>query len=603
MRIFEVRFNPELAPGDGAVNAFITVRTDDAVLPQFDIPLEAERVTLRAATGALVLVPPMQLNDPKAFNLTLRNEGSARLCYTSATFPTELSILPTPPFCIDPGDSLTLSLTLVYSTPGVYDSRLSMLVEAPCPDSTVYVFRTRAEQGALTQVDTIDLGTAPWCVTSNSNFTIASSYLEAVTLESVRMEGADAAFFSIVTPPPASLPTAIPSGGSVSVELLFTPEVATRNYTATFVSTFTAFGSSIERRTVLRGRSVLPTLTVSSISFPATVIGLSAGTQSITITNTSESPITVGSASLQLSSFIIRSLLPALPAVLQPGGTMIATVEFIPQTVAQHVDSLVVASEFPCPIQVSGVITGEGIPQPIVNAVLTIGSLQAKQDAIIDIPILTDKDLGPATVTGWSGSISFNRTMLWPMEMVREGSLSAAMNVGFTYDNTAGVVSITAYGAEVASGTGTLAWLRCRVLIGDALSTPLRMSSDFGFTSGYASVAGRVDGSFDLIEYCLPGDRLVNIETGLQLRQNTPNPVELSSRSTTSISYTIPREGSVIFDVYDLIGRQLRHLDLGFRVQGMHTMLLDVSNLRQGTYIYVLRTSAGSAVRRMVLIQ
>ncbi|MFZ1729184.1 MAG: choice-of-anchor D domain-containing protein [Bacteroidota bacterium] len=601
-RIFEIRYNPALAPGDGAVNAALSVRTDDGVLPQFDIPLEAGRVTLRADAGGSVDFGPVQVNNPEVRTVTLRNNGSTPLCYTSAMFPAVLTVVPAPPFCIDPGNTLDLTLTLTLTTPGLFNSTLSLLVNAPCADSTRFSLTARAEQGTLTQISTIDLGAKEWCGTDSPTFTITSTYLESITLESVKMEGADAAFFTIVNPNPASLPSVVPSNGSVAVELLFTPVQMTRDYTATFVSTFTAFGSTVERRTTITARRVVPDFTVSSITFPASVIGQSAGTQSITITNTSEIPITISSASLQLPSFIVRSIAPALPAVLQPGAAMTAVVEFIPQSVGQFTDSLTVSSNLPCPLSASGRISGEGIPQPIVNAILSIGSIQAKQDAIIDIPILTDKDLGPASVTGWSGSISFNRSMLWPIEMVKNGSLSSAMQVGFTYDNATGVASITASGAPVATGAGTLAWLRCRVLIGDALSTPLRMSSNFGFTNGYASVAGRVDGSFELVDYCLPGDRLVNAEGGLLLRQNTPNPVELSRRTTTSISYTIPQDGSVTLDVYDLIGRQLRHLDQGFRTKGTHTMLLSVSDLRQGTYMYVLRTSAGSAVRRMVVI-
>jgi hypothetical protein len=477
-----------------------------------------------------------------------------------------------------------------------------MRVDAPCSDSTVFTLRARAEQGTLTQVDTIDLGVDAWCVPSSAQFNIASTYLEAVTLESVRMEGADAAFFTIITPDPGTLPLPIASGGSQSVQIDFAGEQLTRNYVATFVSSFTAFGSPIERRTVLRARRVVPTLTMGSATFPVAVLGQSGGTQSITITNTSELQLTVSAATLQLPDFVVRSLTPAPPAILAPGGTMTAVIEFIPTAVGQFVDSLVVRSDAPCAFRISGRLSGEGIPQPIVNAILSIGQLQAKQDAIIDIPIMTDKDLGPAGVAGWSGSVSFNRSMLWPMEMVKTGSLSSGMQVGFTYDNTNGVVDITATGGTVAAGAGVLAWLRCRVLIGNALTTPLRMSTDFGFTSGYASVAGRVDGSFELVDYCLPGERLVNTDGGLLLRQNTPNPVELSRRNTTSVSYTLPQDAAVTLEIFDMIGRRIRRLDQGMRVKGTHTLLLDVSDLRQGTYMYVLRTTIGSAVRRMVVI-
>ncbi|MBE0644436.1 MAG: choice-of-anchor D domain-containing protein [Bacteroidetes bacterium] len=602
IRIFEILYDAALAPGDGAVTAALTVRTNDAVLPQFDIQLEAQRVTLRVDAGGSVDFGPVQVANPEVRTVTLRNTGSTPLCYTTASFPAQLTVVPAPPFCIDPGNTLDLTLTFTATSSGLFNGRLALQVDAPCADSTIFTLRAQGQQGTLTQVDTIDLGSGPWCVPGSAQFNIASTYLEAVTLESVRLEGADAAFFSIISPDPATLPQPIASGGSLSVQIDFAGEQLTRDYTATFVSSFTAFGSAIERRTVLRVHRSVPTLTLGSASFPAMVLGQSAGTRSITITNTSEIPLTVSAATVQLPDFIVRSLTPAPPAILQPGGSMTAVIEFIPTAVGQFTDSLLVISNAPCSFRVSGLLTGEGIPQPIVNAVLSIGSIQAKQDAIIDIPILTDKDLGPAAVNGWSGSISFNRSMLWPMEMVKTGSLSAGMQVGFTYDNTNGVVNITATGGTVAAGTGALAWLRCRVLIGDALTTPLRMSTDFGFMGGYASVAGRVDGTFELIEYCLPGDRLLNVEAGLLLRQNTPNPVELSRRTTTSISYTLPQDAAVSLDIYDMIGRKLRHLDQGHRTKGTHTMLLDVSDLRQGAYMYVLRTSNESAIRRMVVI-
>ncbi len=601
-RIFEIRYNPALAPGDGAMNAALTVRTDDAALPQFDIPLEAGRVTLRADAGGTVDFGPVQTGNPEQRSVTLRNNGSTPLCYTSASFPAELTVVPAPPFCIDPGNTLDLTLTLTTTVPGTYSGRLTLRVDSPCADSTIFTLTARGEQGTLTQVDSVDLGTMPWCDSDLAQFSIVSSYLEAVTLEGVRMEGADAAFFTIVAPVPSSLPTAVAAGATVLVEIDFNGGQQTREYDATFVSTFTAFGSTVERRTKIHARTEVPALSVTTASFPSTVIGQSAGPQPVTITNTSAIPLSVADVLKQLPDFIIMNVTPSPPAVLQPGASMTASVNFVPQSVGQFIDSLVVRSDYPCPFNVSGRLTGEGIPQPIVNATLSIGSVQAKADAVIDIPIMTDKDLGPADVTGWAGSISFNRSMLWPMEIVKAGSLSAGMQVGFSYDNANGIVTITAGNGTVGAGIGPLAWLRCRVLIGNALSTPLRMSSDFGFTGGYASVVGRVDGTFELVEYCMPDERLVDTDGGLTLRQNAPNPVSIGQRGTTSISFTLPQDASITLDVYDMIGRHVRRIDESRRAKGTHTILLDVRDLRQGVYIYVLRTAEGSAVRRMVLV-
>ncbi|MDX9759323.1 MAG: choice-of-anchor D domain-containing protein [Bacteroidota bacterium] len=602
IRIFEIRYDPAMAPGDGPVTAALTVRTDDVVLPRFDIPLEAGRVTLRADAGGTVDFGPVQIGNPEVRTVTLRNDGSTPLCYTTADLPAELMLTPVPPFCIEPGATQELTLTFTTTTSGMYSGRFVLHVDAPCTDSTIFTLTARGEQGTLTQVDTIDLGVSAWCQTGTAQFGITSSYLEAVVFESVRLEGPDAAFFSILAPDPATLPRQINAGSTLDVIIELRPEATTRDYHATFISTFTAFGSTIERRTVLRARRVLPTITVTSADFPATVLGQSGGTRTVTITNSSELPLTVDGAVLSSPDFILRGLAPAAPAVLQPGEAMQATVEFIPQALGARSGTLTADGTLPCPFSAAGALTGIGIAQPIVNAVLSLDALHGAADALIDIPIRTDKDLGAAGVTGWTGQIRFNRSMLWPMEIVTAGSLSSGMQVHFTYDNAGGEVTMTATGGMVGTGPGVLAWLRCRVLVGNALSTPLRMSDDFRFTGGYATVAGRVDGSFELIDYCLPDDRLVNVDGAMALRQNTPNPVSLGSRGTTSISFSLPTDATISLDVYDMIGRHIHRVDQGLRSKGTHTVLVNVGSLRPGTYIYVLRTASDAAVRRMVVV-
>ncbi|PLX33365.1 MAG: hypothetical protein C0600_00535, partial [Ignavibacteria bacterium] len=377
----------------------------------------------------------------------------------------------------------------------------------------------------------------------------------------------------------------------------------TRTLTATFVSSFTAFGSTVERRTVLIAEVVVPEISVETASFGATVVGQSGGTATVLIRNESGLPVDIDAAGTSTTSFVVQSLTPAPPVTLQPGQTITAVVEFLPQAVGTLSDSLLVESGAPCALTANGLLDGEGIPQPIVDATLSIGDMSAKVDELLDIAVMVDKDLGPAQITGWAGSISFNRTMLYPMEVVYEGTLSSAMQVQMQYDNASGTVSLTADGAEVSAGAGTLVIVRCRVLVGNAISTPVTLSNDFGFTNGYASVVGRQSGSFDLIEYCLPGDRLVTDRPGFILHQNRPNPVSVSEKSVTAISYNLPEETSVVLDLYDMIGRHVRRIDEGHRNEGLHTLNLDITDLKPGTYVYVLRSSAHTAVRKMVVVR
>ncbi|MBN1447912.1 MAG: choice-of-anchor D domain-containing protein, partial [Bacteroidetes bacterium] len=602
-RIFDIRFNPALVAGDGPVTAALRINTNDPVLPSFDIPLEAERVTLRADAGGTIDFGPVEVGNPVDRTVTLRNDGSVPLCYSTASIPAEITILPAPPFCIDPGMTRDITVTLSAAATGNYRSDLTLYVDTPCTDSTHFALRGQAQEGSLTQPDTIDIGIIPWCENPSVDFDIVSTYLEDVTLESMRLQGPDASFISIVNPTASALPLIIPGGGAEQVTVRFIPDQRTRTFTATLVSTFTAFGSPIERRTVLTGRAVVPELTVGNASFPMTVVGQSGGRIVVRIENTSEIPVHVDGIVTRTFDFLARQVTPPHPVMLQPGQSIDVEVEFLPQNAGQLVDSLTVSSDAPCAFFASGRLEGEAIPQPIVDVTLSVSNIQGEADQVIDIPILVDQDLGPAEITRWSGSLSFNRTMLHPLEVVTEGTLSDAMAVAMQYDNATGTVSLTASGARVADGSGILVIVRCLVLIGNDVTTNLQLSDAFAFDDGYARIIGREDGRFDLVNYCLPGERLVNERPGFMLDQNRPNPVSQSIRPITTISYVLPEEMTVALDLYDMIGRRIRRIDEGQRNAGLHTVSLSISDLQPGTYMYVLRSTQQTAVRRMVVVR
>ena len=602
-RIFEIRFNPALVAGDGPVTAALQINTDDAVLPTFDIPLEATRVTLLADDGGSIDFGPVEAGNPESQTVTLRNDGSVPLCYTTSTVPAGITFTPSLPLCIDPGMTADLTVTYTASAPGSFRDNLALYVDSPCVDSTLFSLRAEAQEGTLTQPDTLNLGTIAWCDAQSIDFSIVSSYLQDIMIESMSMEGPDAVYFGITYPDPASLPSILAAGSSQDVTIQFTPDEQTRQFTATFVSTFTAFGTSIERRTVIFADVAVPGLIAGSATFPTTVIGQSGGTQTIQVENTSTIPVAVSSITASLPDFVINSMTPAPPVTLQPGQSIDVEVEFLPTTAGTLVADLLVSSDAPCPFSIAGTLEGEAIPQPIVDVTLSVADMQAEVDQMIDIAVLVDQDLGPAEVTEWSGSLSFNRTMLYPTEVISDATLSSAMTVDMQYDNASGTVTLAGSGARVGTGDVVLVIVRCLVLVGNDVSTPITISEDFGFGDGYARVVSREDGRFDLVNYCLPGDRLVGERPGFVLDQNRPNPVSQGTRAVTTISYALPQETAVTLDLYDMIGRHVRRIDDGVRPAGLHTVNLSVSDLQPGTYVYVLRSAEQAAVRRMVIVR
>ncbi len=601
-RIFRVRYNAANAPADGPVNAALQIRTDDNVLPQFDIPLEAGRVTLIVDAGGTIGFGVVEVGQPEQRTVTLRNTGSVRFCYETASVPPQTTFTPALPICIDPGRTVDVTVTYTSATQGSFAGTLVLRAISPCADSTLFLLDATSQEGTLTQTDTVRLAPAPWCESGSFAFTSHSTYLESVTLDGMQLQGADAAFFTITVPTPSSLPRVIASGGTENFTITFTPDQRTKVFTATFVADYTAFGVSVQRRTVLIAETLVPSLSVEGATFPATVVGQSGGTQSVRVRNTSSIPLNVSQVLTSNPAFVIRTQTPTPPATLQPGGEMIITIEFLPQATGQIRDSLVARSQLPCALSANGLLTGEGIPQPIVDATFSIGNLTGEVDQLVDIPLIVDKSLGGASVTGWTATIGFNRSMLHPTAIITEGTLSEGLAGTFSWDYASGAVTLGATGGMMKAGVGAIAYLRCLVLVGDALTTPLTLGS-FDFTGGYARVTARVNGSFELINYCLPGDRLLNDRPGFVVMQSIPNPVSQTRQGQASVTFVLPADDRASMQVYDLIGRVVYEHDLGSLPAGTHSTFLPVSGLRPGVYHYVLRTAQHTAARAMVVIE
>lgn len=107
------------------------------------------------------------------------------------------------------------------------------------------------------------------------------------------------------------------------------------------------------------------------------------------------------------------------------------------------------------------------------------------------------------------------------------------------------------------------------------------------------------DGS---VSYSKEAKVSANIPCGFSLNQNYPNPFNPS----TNICFSVPEEGSVILNVYNVLGQQVKCLSLNGISQGEHSIKFNAEELNSGVYFYSLnvKTNSGlsfSAVRKMIL--
>jgi hypothetical protein len=83
------------------------------------------------------------------------------------------------------------------------------------------------------------------------------------------------------------------------------------------------------------------------------------------------------------------------------------------------------------------------------------------------------------------------------------------------------------------------------------------------------------------------------------LNQNYPNPFNPS----TTISFTIDRDGFVSLNVYDVAGRTVGTILNKHMTAGTYEVGFNASGLASGVYFYKLRTNEQEMTRKMILLR
>ncbi len=91
---------------------------------------------------------------------------------------------------------------------------------------------------------------------------------------------------------------------------------------------------------------------------------------------------------------------------------------------------------------------------------------------------------------------------------------------------------------------------------------------------------------------------VMNIRS-FSLHQNYPNPFNPS----TNISYTLPNNGQVKLEVFDITGRLVSTVVDQRQTAGQYTLRFDGANLASGIYFYRLKAAQQVEIRRMTLIK
>ena len=89
------------------------------------------------------------------------------------------------------------------------------------------------------------------------------------------------------------------------------------------------------------------------------------------------------------------------------------------------------------------------------------------------------------------------------------------------------------------------------------------------------------------------------VELNHSLSQNYPNPFN----PTTSIKYSLEKQGHVKLSVYDILGREVETLVKTIQLAGTYEVSFDGADLTSGTYVYVLESGGKIVSKKMILLK
>ncbi|WP_010521898.1 T9SS type A sorting domain-containing protein [Aquimarina agarivorans] len=89
----------------------------------------------------------------------------------------------------------------------------------------------------------------------------------------------------------------------------------------------------------------------------------------------------------------------------------------------------------------------------------------------------------------------------------------------------------------------------------------------------------------------------INVENGIVLKQNYPNPF----KNATTLEYSLSKKSTVKLNIYNLQGQLVKSLNDGVQSSGSHKLTFNLNEMSNGVYISVLVTDNGNQKQFIVL--
>ncbi|MCZ7558226.1 MAG: choice-of-anchor D domain-containing protein [Bacteroidia bacterium] len=590
-REFRIRFAPA-SEADGTVEATLFIASDAPLQPVTELRLSGERRTQMTSGSVSLDLGQVIQGAAITRTVTVGNTGSATVRIGGAAGPAGWSLSTAVPYLIPAGQNGAVDLRIVPQQGGSMRDTIRLLL-GPCGGVYEVIVTGNAVQRFI--VTDLHLGTLPFCRSAEGLVTLRNNSGAPARIDSLRITGSHASRFSILSAP--ALPLWLAPASEQQLTLRCTPLADDRGgIFATLEVHAEVEGAGVQFASTVQAEILSSTLDAPNVvDAGAAPLGDATLPQALVLRNNTAWPhrfdgIAHATARLRIDG--------ALAVTAQPGDSIVLQLRAYPDMPGVLYDTLILRYIEPCAALDTIIVRSEGTGD-VLPLRFSIGTYSGAPGDTVAIALVMDRDISGFPVGDWTAGIGFNPSMLYPLDLVTTGTISSTMTTSFDWQRGEGVVSMHATGAPSASAGNILIIVRCLVLIGNDIQTPLEPRSvDFAHPVLQARDIGI--GGFTLDGYCLDeGRRLVRERAGFWLGQSAPNPAS----SSVLLPFNLDTEAQTTLKLYDANGREAGVVVEGILPAGRHEYRFDVRALPAGYYRCVLTSGAHMLSRGLSIVK
>ena len=203
--------------------------------------------------------------------------------------------------------------------------------------------------------------------------------------------------------------------------------------------------------------------------------------------------------------------------------------------------------------------------------------------------IVYDGSLLGQTYALTSADVAAGASPVWvDLELIGATTPGLALDAGKNYAVGFGVVAGT---GDVVINTSTKTALDAHFFLYDAVGNNANSSVQWFWVGSSAMIRANFDSNLGELA------SINDVETGLTLGQNMPNP----ANGVTNINYSIANTNNVSMTIVDVTGKVVKTINEGNKGAGEYTISVDTEEFSKGVYFYTLTAGNQKLTNRMIV--